>query len=239
MQRENPVGPAEKTFDNMRDNGEVDAVTLCKNTEKRMTTIEYFYSAYSAFAYLGSRTIAEIPSGHTLVHRPIDVGKVVASGGAGRFGDCTPAQRKYYFGREIQRWSEYRNAPVMQGHPTHHNKDVSVANCMLIAGLEAGLDIQPLAHAMLQSHWRDDSDLSDVATLAALGMGLGLDSTALLDAADTPEIRAMLDVNTQEAIARSIFGSPTYFVDGDMFYGQDRLALVERALIKPFTGSWV
>jgi 2-hydroxychromene-2-carboxylate isomerase len=40
--------------------------------------------------------------------------------------------------------------------------------------------------------------------------------------------------NTKEAIEKSVFGSPTYFVDGDMFYGQDRLELVERALLKPF-----
>ena len=126
----------------------------------------------------------------------------------------------------------------MVGRPTYHDKDVSLANCMLIATIEADLDVQPLAHAMLQSHWRDDSDLSDGAMLAGLGNALGLDGAALLLAADTPEIRGAYAANTQEAIERSVFGSPTYFVDGDMFYGQDRLELVERALAKPFAGTW-
>lgn len=203
-----------------------------------MATIEYFYSAYSAFAYLGSHKIAQIASEHEIIHRPVDLAKVVDQGGATKFKNRSPVHRDYYFRREIQRWAEYRDAPVMVGRPTHHDKDVSFANCMLIAAIEAGLDVQPLAHAMLQSHWRDDSDLSDSAMLAGLAKDLGLDADALLQSADTLEIRDIYAENTQEAIDRSVFGSPTYFVDGDMFYGQDRLDLVERALVKPFEGSW-
>jgi 2-hydroxychromene-2-carboxylate isomerase len=51
-------------------------------------------------------------------------------------------------------------------------------------------------------------------------------------------IQAIFHANTEEAVQRSVFGSPTYFVDGDMFYGQDRLELVERALRTPFAGKW-
>ena len=83
-----------------------------------------------------------------------------------------------------------------------------------------------------------DRDLDDRDTLAALGWEAGIDPAPLLDAALSPEIQAIYDANTQEAIERSIFGSPTYFVGGDMFYGQDHLELVERALVKPFSGSW-
>lgn len=203
-----------------------------------MATIEYFYAAYSAFAYLGSERIAELAAGHTIIHRPIDLGKVLERAGVIKFSKRTPAHVDYYFRREIQRWSEYRNAPVMVGRPTYHDNDISLANCMLIAGIEAGLDIQPLAHAMLQSHWRDDSDLSNEAVLAGLGESLSLDSNSLLQAANTPEIRGIYTANTEDAIQRSVFGSPTYFVDGDMFYGQDRLELVEQALAKPFAGKW-
>ncbi|MEQ9126152.1 MAG: DsbA family protein, partial [Alphaproteobacteria bacterium] len=68
--------------------------------------------------------------------------------------------------------------------------------------------------------------------------GAGLDPAALLAAADTDAVRARYEANTEEAIRRSVFGSPTYFVDGDMFYGQDRLELVERACVQPFKGTW-
>jgi 2-hydroxychromene-2-carboxylate isomerase len=51
-------------------------------------------------------------------------------------------------------------------------------------------------------------------------------------------VQATYETNTEEAIRRSVFGSPTYFVDGDMFYGQDHLAQVERALRQPYAGDW-
>ena len=60
----------------------------------------------------------------------------------------------------------------------------------------------------------------------------------LLDAALAPETQAVYEANIKDAIHRSVFGSPTYFVDGDMFYGQDRLDLVERAPVTPFAGDW-
>jgi hypothetical protein len=75
-------------------------------------------------------------------------------------------------------------------------------------------------------------------TLATLSQKAGLDPVPLLDAALSPETQAVYEANTEEAIRRSVFGSPTYFVHGDMFYGQDRLELVERTLKQPFAGTW-
>jgi 2-hydroxychromene-2-carboxylate isomerase len=109
---------------------------------------------------------------------------------------------------------------------------------MLIAGIARGGNIDRLAHALLEAHWRDDADLADRTTLARLGRSVGLDPEPLLDAALGPDIDTIYKANTAEAIERSVFGSPTYFVDGDMFYGQDRLELVERALSRPYAGSW-
>ena len=95
-----------------------------------------------------------------------------------------------------------------------------------------------LAHRMLQAHWRDDADLADRETLARLGGEVGLDPAPLLAAALSPEAQAAYEANTEAAIGRSVFGSPSYFVDGDMFYGQDRLELIERALERRFAGTW-
>ena len=201
-----------------------------------MPTIEYFYAAHSAFAYLGSAKLLEIAAaaGATILHRPIDLRKVVPAAGAPDFGKRTRAHRAYFFGREIKRWSEERNAPVMEGMPTYHQNDITLPNCFLIAANEAGNNIDRLAHAFLEAHWRDDADLADASTLVRLAKGIGLDGEALLAAAGNAGIAAKYAEYTQEAIDRSVFGSPTYFVDGDMFYGQDRLELVAKALKKPY-----
>lgn len=198
--------------------------------------IEYFYSAHSAFAYLGSQRYMAIAraAGREIRHRPFYLDQVVETVGAGAFANRTKAHVDYYFGREIQRWSEFRNAPVMDGIPTHHFKDMSLANCMLIAAAEAGANIDALAHALLEAHWRDDADLADEATLGTLAESAGYDAAPFIAAAGSDAVKAIYARNTAEAIERSVFGSPTYFVDGDMFYGQDRLELVERALVQAF-----
>lgn len=205
-----------------------------------MQEIEYFYAAHSAFAYLGSARFMAIAAaaGRRIVHRPVDLRRVVAEAGAVPFGRRSRSHAAYFFGREIERWSEERGAPWMGRIPTHHAKDIALPNGMLIAGIALGLDVDRLAHALLEAHWRDDADLSDSATLAAIGQHAGVDPGPLLDAALSADVQAIYRANTEEAIRRSVFGSPTYFVDGDMFYGQDRLEMVERALRTPYAGKW-
>lgn len=205
-----------------------------------MSEIEYFYSAHSAYAYLGSTRFMEIARAakRRIAHKPMDLRKVVAITGPGSTNGLTPERRSYFSGREIERWAEFRAAPIMQGIPTHHDKDMTLSNGMLIAGLRQGIDIDQLAHCMLEAHWRDDADLADKTTLIQLGNSAGVDPEPLLDAALSPQVQAVYAGNTEEAINRSVFGSPTYFVDGDMFYGQDHLEMVERALERPFAGSW-
>ena len=176
-------------------------------------------------------------AGRNIAHKPVDLRRVVARASV-PFGKRSKEHIAYYFGREIERWAELRGAPVMNGIPTHHGKDMTLPNGMLIAALLQGLNADRLAHALLQAHWRDDADIADRDTLAKLGNAVGLDAEPLLEGALSPDVLAVYDENTEEAIRRSVFGSPTYFVDGDMFYGQDHLEMVERALLRPFANTW-
>ncbi len=204
-----------------------------------MSEIEYFYSAHSAYAYLGSARFMEIAkaAGRTIVHRPVDLNQVVPASGSSPFGQRSPKHRAYYFRREIDRWAEERNAPVLDGYPAFHQNPTTLCNGMLIAGIVQKRNVDQLAHAMLQSHWRDDADLADRDTLVKIAESVGVAPEPLLDAALSDEVQAIYQANTDEAIERSVFGSPTYFIDGDMFYGQDRLEMVERALRQPYAPS--
>ena len=205
-----------------------------------MADIEYFYSANSLFAYLGAARLTEIvkAAGRRIAHRPMDLNKVLKGIGATPFSERSKAHMAYYFGREEERWSEFRGAPILPQIPKHHYNDATLANCMLIAGQDQGINIGPLAHRIQQAHWRNDADFAAPETLTKLAGDVDIDPAPLLDAALSPEILALYEQNTAEAIQRSVFGSPTYFIDGDMFYGQDRLEMVERALKQPFSGSW-
>lgn len=205
-----------------------------------MTEIEYFYAGYSAFAYLGSAELYRIArdASAKIRHRPMDLRAVVAKAGVIPPQERSQTHKDYYFGREIERWAEHRKVPIRPGMPTYHHHDITLSNCLLIAADEAEADIARLSHEMLRAHWLEDADLDNPEELAKIATAAGLDPAPLLSAARTPEIRAIYQRNTEEAIARSVFGSPTYFVEGDMFYGQDRLELVARALQTPYRGQW-
>ena len=205
-----------------------------------MAEIEYFYAAYSSYTYLGSRRLIEIAraAGRTIVHRPVDLDRVLEGAGSTGFRERSLAFRNYFFRREVQRWAELRGLPTLGRRPTHHGPSPNLANRVLIAAATQGHCIDELAHHFLESHWARDANLYDAATLERLAGDQGLDGAELLEQADSDAIRERLEANTREAIERSVFGAPTYFVDGDMFYGQDRLDLVERALLEPFADTW-
>lgn len=201
-----------------------------------MTRIDYFYSAHSAYAYLGARKLYQICAalGVELNHVPIQLSPVVEAAGGAPFAGRTQAHVDYFFGREIERWAEWRGVPVISFRPTHHDNPLDLPNGMIIAAQEAGEDVDALSFAILQAHWRDDADIADAETLKRLATGIGMAADPLLDAARSAPVQAIHRTNTETAIALPVFGSPTYVVDGDPFYGQDRLDLIERALTTPF-----
>ena len=207
-----------------------------------MTQIDYFYSAHSAYAYLGAQKLYEICAAHdvVLVHRPILLSPVVEAVGGPSFAGRTQAHVDYFFGREIERWAAYRNVPIVNYRPTYHDTDYSLASGMIIALGQSGSATDRMAHAVLEAHWRDDIDLSDKASLHRIAASLGHNADQLLAQAGSDTIQAILQGNSTWAKDQSVFGSPTYIVDGDPFYGQDRLELVQAAVKQPFAPTdWV
>ena len=204
-----------------------------------MAEVDYFYSAHSAYAYLGSARFMEISkaAGRTIVHKPIDLNRAMASFGGTAFRERTVKQRNYFFRREMERWAEYRGVP-MPGRPSNHHHSPDLANRMLIAARQAGETIDGLAHRMLEAHWAEGADLADGEVLIGIAGDVGMDGPRWLQAAGSAEAMAEYAASTDEVIARNVPGSPTYFVDGDMFYGQDRLELVARAMEQAFKDTW-
>lgn len=194
--------------------------------------IEYFYSAHSAYAYLGAPKLAEIArdTGWRIAHRPFDFLPVIDAAGAQELKARSTAHIDYFFGRELRRWAQWRDLTMISHRPTYHDNPLGPANGMIIASKNP----DRLSFAILQAHWRDDADIADPATLLQIAGDCGEDGAALCTAASSEVVTAQHAANTAEAVRRSLFGSPTYFVRGDMFYGQDRLEMVARAIQQPF-----
>lgn len=200
-----------------------------------MNTIDYYYSTRSIYAYFGAQRIVDLARrfGRRLVHRPIDLSRVVPAAGSLPFDKRSAAHKAYQFGREIERWSEYLGIPALVD-PSNHFGDRKLSAGVILAAQAAGANVDRLHVDMLTALWRDDRDLSSAEVVASLVSGVGADAKAILDAARSADIQAAFNQCSELAIAGGVPGSPTYIVDGELFYGQDRLMMVERALERPF-----
>ncbi len=198
-------------------------------------TIDYYYSTRSIYAYFGAQRIVDLArtAGRTLVHKPIDLSRVVPASGSQAFGQRSAAHKHYFFGREIERWSEYLDMPV-RVDPVHHIGNREWPSGFVMAAQQQGADVDALHVAILRALWQDDRDISDPQVLEQIASEAGLAPEPLRLAALTPEVQQAFARNSDEAVAMGVFGSPTYVVDGEMFYGQDRLMMVERAVRQPF-----
>lgn len=198
--------------------------------------LEYFYSTHSAYAYLGSARLSAICAAHDvdLIHRPFVLSPVVEQSGVQPFAERSQAHVDYFFGRELVRWSAYRGVPILHHRPTYHDNALTLSSGMVILAARLGLDVDALAHAILRAHWVDDIDLMNPDHLSQAAIAAGCDPEPLLAEAMKAEIQAQVQANTDAAIAMNLFGSPTYVLDGDPYYGQDHLELLEYGLQHPF-----
>lgn len=193
-------------------------------------TIDYFYSLLSSFTYLGTPRLVRIAeaSGAVIRHRPMDIQAVFQAVGTVPPAR-QPAVRQAYRQAELERWSRRLGLPITL-RPKHWPVPARLASCAVLAAMAAGADPAVLSFAFLRAVWVEDRDISDEGVVEAILNERGLAGAGVLAAAKAPETQAIYDGNTTEAIERGVFGSPSYVVDGVLYWGQDRLDFVEAAL---------
>lgn len=194
----------------------------------------YFFAAHSPWTYLGHERFVAMARQHgvQIDMRPVDLGKVFGVSGGLPLAKRAP-QRQAYRLVELARWSEFLGIPL-NVQPKFFPVSPELANRMLIAArLTHGVDVAlSLSLAVMRGLWAEDKNIGDEETLAQIAGSLGLDGKALIKSAETASVQAEYDRNTEEATAASVFGSPWYVLDGESFWGQDRLDFLERAMQK-------
>ncbi|MBF6631186.1 MAG: 2-hydroxychromene-2-carboxylate isomerase [Comamonas sp.] len=204
-----------------------------------MTQLDCFYSLSSPWAYLGGPQLQDIVRRHgvKLVLKPYDFQLVVPQTG-GIPLKTRPEPRKTYHALELQRWSEHLGMSLNL-EPAHYPKGVAddvnwnkTPGWMVIAAQLQGLDAFPLSHALLRALWAEERKTSDAAVRIAIANEAGYDGAALHALEQSPEVQTQYRANSEEAVAMGVFGAPTFILNGERFWGQDRLPFVERALDK-------
>ncbi len=194
-------------------------------------TIDYYFAPQSPWTYLGHQRFAQLAAKHGFTVRvlPMDLAKVFPVSGGLPLPKRAP-QRQVYRLAELKRFSEHLGLPLHL-HPKFFPVAGDDAARLIIAvdsteGSDAAMD---LAGAVLAAVWRDDLDIASEAVLAQLLGETRLPAQRLADARSV-DVQQRYEHNTAQAIAANVFGAPTYVLEGEMFWGQDRLDFVERRL---------
>jgi 2-hydroxychromene-2-carboxylate isomerase len=193
-------------------------------------TIDDYFFTISPFAYLGSAELARSArdTGARIDVRPIPVKPVFReTGGVPPAQRATPRQDYRFV--EPARWSRARGLPL-NPEPAHFPVPDALACASVHAAGDLGGDPLGLAHAILKACWAEPCDVSDRRTLHAIAGETGHDADAVLDKAESQPMAQKVEQVTREAIDRGVVDSPWYIVDGEPFWGQDRLDFVERKL---------
>lgn len=201
-----------------------------------MKTIDYYYSTRSNFTLLGAARINALAArfNRKLVHRPILLSVTMKPLKSTPF-DKRPAIVRNYAMRDALRTAARLDIPLLR-EPVHHMGPVELPSGIVIAaqnaiGRGAAGDLNSLSLKVLEALWLHDRDIADEAEIAQLVEAAGFnDAGALIAEALSDATQAELMRNCTEAIIRGVIGAPTYFVDEEPFYGQDRLDYVESAL---------
>lgn len=197
-------------------------------------TVDYYFAPQSPWAYLGHQRLADIVqrTGATVRVMPIDLGgKVFPISGGLPLGQRAP-QRLAYRLVELQRFSQHLNVPLNLKPKYFPVGGDDAARLIIAADIAQGAAAaMAIAGAILAACWAQDRNMADDKVLAELLSEQGLPAQ-LTDASRSQAVQERYEACTQAAIDAGVFGAPSYGVDGELFWGQDRLDFVERALAR-------
>ncbi len=190
-------------------------------------TIDFYYDYISPASYFAWVRLQELceRTGASINYKPMLLGGIFKANG--NTSPITVPAKWEWIKRDFAKTAEYYGIPY-QLNPHFIFSTVNVMRGALWA-LSAGR-IEDYNRAMYKAAWADGKDLSDADTVKAVLEEAGFDAAEVLEAMTQPEIKQALITATTEAAERGVFGAPTMFVGDELFFGQDRLDFVERAL---------
>ncbi len=190
-------------------------------------TLEFFFDYGSPYSYLADTQVEAIArrTGASLVRRPMLLGGVFKA--TGNASPMTVAQKSRWSTFDMPLWARF------YGVPFNRNPHFPVNTLVLMRGAAAAeIDgvFDRYHPAMYRAMWVDGRDLNDIEEVAKVLTEAGLDAGKFGQRVQDQDVKDRLKATTDEAVARGVFGAPTSFVDGMMFFGNDRLPFVELAL---------
>lgn len=191
-------------------------------------TLEFYFDFGSPTAYLAYQRLAQLSDQYPLEvnFKPMLLGGVFKATG-NTSPAAIPAKGHYMMAHDLPRFSR-RYGVELKPNPFF---PINTLNLMRGAIAAERLNCRDkYIDTMYKAVWVQEKNMGDADIVAATLIEAGLDAQALLTLSQDPEVKAELIANTEAAVERGVFGTPTFFMDGEMFFGQDRLDFIEEAL---------
>jgi 2-hydroxychromene-2-carboxylate isomerase len=190
-------------------------------------TLEFYFDYGSPYSYLADTQVEAIATrtGATLARKPMLLGGVFKS--TGNHSPAELPQKSAWSAFDMPLWARHYGVPF-QRNPFFPVNTLALMRGAAAAQLDGSFDrFHP---AIFKAMWVDGRNLNDMKEVAAVLAGAGLDAQKFGNRIQEQDVKDRLKATTDEAVARGVFGAPTSFVDGKMFFGNDRLPFVELAL---------
>ena len=192
-------------------------------------SVEFYFDVGSPTSYLAytqlRRICDETPA--TLIYRPILLGAVFKATGNASPNDV-PAKARYSI-KDLARFAERYEVPLTF-NPHFPINTLSLMRALTAAQMLAPQRFVELLEITFKAMWVEALDLNDPGVLSVALTRSGLDPAEILGWVSNPSVKDQLKINTEEAVARGVFGAPSMFVDDELYFGQDRLDFVTEAL---------
>ena len=196
-------------------------------------TIDYYMTLNSPWTYLGSALLAEIAKRNDAIVniKPCNFGPIFEQTGGLPLPKRSPQRRAYRI-MELKRWRDVRGIRVTL-EPKYFPCDDTAATRLVIAAKLQGKDAHKLSLELGRALWEREQSLADPATISLAAQRAGLDVAELRASRSDAELDMVHDQFTKEALTAGVFGAPSFVLpSSEIFWGQDRLELLERALKK-------
>ena len=190
--------------------------------------VEYYYSVASPYAYLGVKKFQEIVKKYSLevIEKPIDlVGTVFAETGGTPVPKRHPSRQKYRL-IEIERFGKKLNININKQPKFFPPADPHKAALFTIASIKAGLSID-FGKEVLTKLWSEEKDISQDSVLEEVCIKFKLNFNEIKALANSEEVKGIYLSNSNDAIAKGVFGAPSFIMNNELFWGQDRLDFLE------------
>lgn len=194
-------------------------------------SVDYYFTPQSPWTYLGHERFMRMAqaAGASVNLLPVDYGKVFPISGGLPLGKRAP-QRQAYRLTELARFSKQLNMPLNLQPKFFPVVGDDAARLIIAVHMQDGADAaMKLCSAIFAAVWVQERDIADAAVLQQLLEESGLPAQRLAQS-QSAQVQQQYEANTSQAIEAGVFGAPSYVIDGEIFWGQDRLEFVERAL---------